>query len=71
MFRKIKDIISSFNIRKINLHYDKKSDVLYISFGNPKPCMSIEVGDGIVVRKTPTGELNGITIIDYKKRTKE
>jgi len=51
-------------------HYDKESDVMYITFGKPKPCKSIEPGPGIVIRYTPdTDELNGFTIIDYDKRT--
>lgn len=51
--------------------YDKVADVMYISFGKPKPCRCYEPsqGGGIVIRYTiDKNELNGITIVDYKKR---
>lgn len=72
MFCIVKNIINYIknSIKLVMISYDSESDVLYMSFGNPKPCKSIDIGNGIVVRKTPNGELNGITIIDYKKRIK-
>lgn len=50
-------------------NYDEKSDVMYISFGEPESCRSVDTEPGIVIRYNLAGELNGITIIDYKKRT--
>ena len=53
---------------KPRFDYDKEADVLYISFGKPKPCRTDESCDGVVIRHTLDGKLNGITIIDYDKR---
>ena len=48
--------------------YDDFSDVLYISFGNPRPGIADESEDGILVRKNPdTNEIVGVTIIDFKR----
>jgi uncharacterized protein YuzE len=58
-------------IKKPKFDYDKKSDVLYITFGKAKPCKSIEHESGIVIRYTISGDLNGITIVDYMKRTEK
>ena len=47
--------------------YYEEGDVMYISFGKPLPCIREEVED-ILIGRTPDGELNGITIVDYKKK---
>lgn len=47
--------------------YDKEADVMYISFGEPKECKSIDI-DNVVHRYTLENKLNGITIINYSKR---
>ena len=53
--------------------YDEAADVLYIS--NPTSNINPvgEMNDeGIIVRKNPeTGEICGITILDFTKRTKK
>ena len=48
-------------------NYYRKGDVMYISFGEPLPCIRTEVED-ILIGRTPDGKLNGITIVDYKKK---
>ena len=61
----------SVNLEKISLDYDEEADVLYISFGKTREAKdSIEVEDGIIYRITDN-EIVGITIIDFKKRTKK
>ena len=55
--------------KKPKFDYDKDADVMYILFGKPEPCKSTEDQPGIVIRKNLAGELRGITIIDYIKRT--
>lgn len=41
----------------MNLFYDRKSDVLYISIGLPQEAISKELGDDILIRVKPdTGE---------------
>lgn len=53
---------------KLDIDYDKKSDVLYISVGKPREADdSIEPQDGVVLR-TRNGELVGITILGLKGR---
>lgn len=53
----------------LNIRYDDLVDVLYISFGKPRPAISTEIGDGDLVRVDPhTNEVIGITILDFKER---
>jgi uncharacterized protein YuzE len=55
-------------------HYDSEGDVMYISFGKPLPCGTIEPEEahGVLVRyhdRKDKKTLNGITIMDYSART--
>ncbi|MDE1853961.1 MAG: DUF2283 domain-containing protein [Thaumarchaeota archaeon] len=53
---------------KLDIEYDDKSDVLYISVGKPREADdSIEPQEGVVMR-TRKGELVGITITGLKGR---
>ena len=53
---------------KLDIDYDDKSDVLYISVGKPREADdSIEPQEGVVIR-TRKGELVGITIVGLKER---
>ena len=53
---------------KLDIEYDGKNDVLYISVSKPKEADdSIEPQDGVVMR-TRKGELVGITILGLKDR---
>lgn len=53
----------------LNIDYDQEADVLYISYGKPKPAISVEVNEGDLVRVDAyTDKVVGITIIDFKKR---
>ena len=62
---------ASVSLEKISLDYDEEADVLYISFGKPREAKdSIEVEDGIIYR-IADDEIVGITIIDFKTRTKK
>jgi uncharacterized protein YuzE len=55
--------------RNLKILYDEISDVLYISFGEPRPGIASEVKEGDLVRTDPeTDEIVGITIIDFKER---
>lgn len=59
-------------MKKNNINYDSKNDVLYISFGDPRPSYAETYDDGIYVRyDMDTDELSGITIVDFTKRAKE
>ena len=51
---------------KLDVDYDKESDVLYISVGKPKEADdTMEPQEGVVIR-TRKGELVGITIIGLR-----
>ena len=48
--------------------YDRDGDVLYISFGPPRPCVTLAVEDWLAIQVTPSaGQLCGITIIGFKR----
>ena len=54
------------------IHYDAEADVLYISFGEPKPAEGLDIGDGTILRVDPeTEKIVGLTILDFSKRTEE
>lgn len=56
----------------IRINRDVSGDVLYISFGEPRPSYSEEIGDGVYARYDMlTDELTGITILDFSKRSKD
>ncbi len=51
--------------------YDDEGDVLYMSFGEPKPCISHEISYNVLFREAVDGSgLNGITILNFKDRIK-
>ncbi|WP_040371955.1 DUF2283 domain-containing protein [Desulfurobacterium sp. TC5-1] len=52
------------------IHYDGEADVLYVSFGKPKPAEGLDIGDGTILRIDPkTNEVAGFTILDFSRRT--
>jgi len=56
------------NPGKLDIDYDEKGDVLYISLGKPREADdSIEPQDGVIMR-TRKGELVGITIVGLRHR---
>lgn len=47
--------------------YDREADVLYISFGPPRPAVALTVEDWLVVRISPSPpQICGLTIIGFK-----
>jgi len=53
----------------MNLDYDEAADVLYISFGKPRPAVGQEVVPGDIMRyDCCTNEIVGITLIGFKER---
>ena len=55
--------------QKLDIDYDEKSDVLYISMGKPQEADdSMEPQEGVVIR-TRKGELVGITIVGLRHRS--
>lgn len=57
-------------MEKLKVNYDIESDVLYLSFGEPRPSFTKTFDDGVYVRyDLETEVLTGITIVDFSKRT--
>ena len=58
-------------LTETTINYDTKNDILYISLGEPVPSISEEKEEGILIRRDiETGEITGVTILDYKDRLK-
>lgn len=58
------------SLRKLDLFYDKETDILYASSGKlTKNDISEEAGDDVVIWKNKeTGKLSGLTILNFSKR---
>jgi len=55
----------------MTLHYDQESDYLEIFIEGSSPTYGQEVGEDITVfRNKDTGEVVGVGILNFKKRTK-
>ncbi len=49
--------------------YDEEADVLYLSIGEPKPAVGVDIGEGIVVRYDETEkQIVGITLSGLRAR---
>jgi hypothetical protein len=61
-------IVQEFKFEKVDYKYDRRSDVLDISFGPPAPAIAVQVEDwlAIQVRLSPPS-LQGMTIVGFKK----
>ena len=53
----------------MQLFYDDEGDVLYLSVGNPRPAISEELGDHVLLRHdVETGEVVGLTVLNFSAR---
>jgi hypothetical protein len=73
VYRRIKkaNIVKKIDLRniKFKINYDILVDVLYISFGNTRSGIAIEITSGDFIRVDPyTDEIIGVTILDFKER---
>lgn len=58
--------------RRMQLAYDRVADVLYLSFGEPRPAISREVGDDLLLRiDAKTSEVVGLTVLNLSTRESE
>ncbi len=49
--------------------YDEDADVLFLSVGEPRPAVGIDVGDGLVLRfDEARREVAGLTVIGLRER---
>jgi len=53
--------------KKVDWEYDKEADVLYISFGESRTALTMDLGSGILARyDKDTHEMVGFTIIGLR-----
>jgi uncharacterized protein YuzE len=56
----------------LDWEYDGDADTLYISFGQPKPAVGVDVGEGVIVRYDEKArEVVGLTLIGVGRRMEE
>lgn len=55
--------------QRLRFLFDREADILYLSVGKPRPAISKEVGDDILIRVDPkTHHVVGCTILNLTKR---
>jgi uncharacterized protein YuzE len=55
--------------RLMQLVYNHEADVLYLTIGEPRPAISHEIGDDVLLRVDPgTGEGVGLTVLNLSTR---
>lgn len=54
----------------MKIHYDKKSDAVYIEFATGKYSESRKISDAILVDEDSKGKVLGIEILDAKQNIK-
>jgi uncharacterized protein YuzE len=53
----------------MQLFYDDEGDVLYLSVGDPRPAISEELDDDVLLRHDiETGEVVGLTVLNFSAR---
>lgn len=53
----------------LSWEYDEDADVLYLSVGEPRQAIGIDIGEGVIVRYDESNkEVVGLTIIGLKAR---
>lgn len=54
---------------EITWDYDRGADVLYLSIGDPKPALGVDIGEGLILRyNEETEEIVGLTLVGLKDR---
>ena len=52
--------------------YDDEADVLYLTIGEPKPAVGVDIGEGIVVRDDETDkQIVGLTLTGLRERMRK
>jgi len=51
------------------MYYDTETDVLYLSIGDPRPAVTEEAGDDVLLRlDLKTGAIIGLTMLNFSAR---
>ena len=54
---------------EINWEYDEEADVLYLSIGEPRMAVGVDIGEGVVLRfDEAQKEVVGLTLIGLRAR---
>ena len=62
------DTLKLIEPKHVTRSYDKEAGVLYISFGDPKPSLTLDLGCGLLARYLEeTGEITGFTILNVSQ----
>jgi len=61
-------LVQTFTVDDVQYEYDHTGDVLYISFGPPRPAVAVQVEDWLAIRLANTPPLfAGMTIVGFKR----
>jgi uncharacterized protein YuzE len=53
----------------VSWDYDEEADVLYLSVGEPKPAVGVDIGEGVIARYDEENkEVVGVTLIGLRAR---
>ncbi len=53
----------------VSWDYDEEADVLYLSVGEPRPAVGVDIGDGVIARyDKERKEVVGVTLIGLRAR---
>jgi uncharacterized protein YuzE len=54
---------------EITWDYDEGADVLYLSIGEPRPALGVDIGEGVILRYDEAhGEVVGLTLLGLRAR---
>jgi uncharacterized protein YuzE len=54
---------------EVSWDYDEEADVLYLSAGEPRPAIGVDIGEGVVARYDEVSrEVVGVTLIGLRSR---
>jgi uncharacterized protein YuzE len=54
---------------QVRIKYDKNNDILYITFGQPRPSYCVaEIDDVFIMKDIETDEYSGFKILDFSTR---
>ena len=57
---------------EVHWDYDEEADVLYLSVGDPRPAVGVDIGEGVVARYDEENkEVVGVTLIGLRARLTE
>jgi hypothetical protein len=61
-------LVQEFKFEKVDYNYDRRSDVLDISFGPPAPAIALQIEDWLAIQmRLSPPSLQGITIVGFKR----